>query len=174
MRRMVTVLGVAVALIGALAAPVGADNEARPFKGAVEGEYVIGPVGFDECPVSDVFFGGFRSDFAATGIVSHMGNTAVTAQHCTATAQIVSGGTMTLIAANGDEVFIEYSGITNTPVIPGVTEELVVDLDFDIVGGTGRFLNAGGGGEMTWEVTVPGFPFAVWPTDIAWTGTIDY
>lgn len=51
---------------------------------------------------------------------------------------------MTLVAANGDQVWIEYSGSAPSP---GPDKKvIVVDLDFTIVGGTGRFTDASGAG----------------------------
>jgi len=53
-----------------------------------------------------------------------------------------------LVAANGDEVWIDYTGYAPYPIL-GVPSTIVVDVAFTIVGGTGRFINASGGGEIT-------------------------
>jgi len=79
---------------------------------------------------------------------------------------------MTLAAANGDEVSITYSGAAPFPG-PG-TEVIVVEMDFEVVGGTGRFAGATGGGEMTGYIVFAGFDAPVWPASWVWEGTIGY
>ena len=61
---------------------------------------------------------------------------------------------MTLVAAHGDRVWIEYTGNAPYPVV-GVPSTIVVDVDFTIVGGTGRFTHASGGGDMTAHIVRP-------------------
>ena len=81
---------------------------------------------------------------------------------------------MKLVAANGDEVWMTYSGYAPYPVI-GVPSTIVVDVDFTIVGGTGRFADASGGGEMTGYVEFPGeLTLGPWPASWIWKATIRY
>ena len=67
---------------------------------------------------------------------------------------------MKLIAANDDEIWMTYSGFAPYPEI-GVPGTIVVDIDFTIVGGTGRFADASGGGKMTAHVQFPGISGAM-------------
>jgi len=79
---------------------------------------------------------------------------------------------MKLVAANGDEVRITYSGGYTPPGPDGV---IVVEVDFTITGGTGRFAAASGGGDMTAYVKFLGFDVFVWPATFVWSGgTIKY
>jgi hypothetical protein len=80
----------------------------RPFKGTVTGEVV-----FPEdttCPI------GLRTDSSATGTASHLGRTIMTSEHCTPAGAQITGGVMKLIAANKDEVDINYWGTAQNPV----------------------------------------------------------
>jgi hypothetical protein len=162
-----------ILLVMGFAAPVGADSAERPFKGSIVGESTFPFVGFDICPQSDLFWGGLRTEGSATGTASHMGKVEMTSQHCTPAGAEITGGAMTLVAANGDEVYVEYSGLTPGP-IPGVGEVIVVDIDFEIVGGSGRFADAEGGGSMTAYVVFEGFGDPSWASTWVWEGTIGY
>lgn len=51
-------------------------------------------------------------------------------------------GTNTLTAANGDQIFIEITGMLTPTANPGV---FVISVETEFVGGTGRFENATGG-----------------------------
>ena len=75
---------------------------------------------------------------------------------------------MTLVAANGDEVHLAYSGYAPAP------PESDVDVDATIVGGTGRFEGARGHVEMIGHVTFEGFQDPSWPITFEWTGSISY
>ena len=173
MRKMLVMLAVLGLVTVGLIAPVGADSSSRPFKGSVTGEVTFPFVGEGICPATDVFLGGLRTDSEATGTVSHLGRTTMTSSHCTPLFETIAGGEMTLVAANGDEVIIHYWGSAPFP-IPGVTEFIDVDLDFVIVGGTGRFEGATGGGEMQARAVFEGFMDPAWPASWHWDGTIGY
>ena len=60
-------------------------------------------------------FGGLRTDSAATGTASHLGQVSMTTQHCTPAGQEITGGEMILVAANEDKLYIEYS-VTADPL----------------------------------------------------------
>ena len=77
------------------------------------------------------------------GEVSHLGSSEFHTIHCsTNTGQYLLRGVGTLIAANGDELWLEYSAEAISPVvIPGTIVYEIVNV---VVGGTGRFEDASG------------------------------
>ncbi|HEU4672531.1 MAG TPA: hypothetical protein VFS32_06520 [Candidatus Limnocylindrales bacterium] len=90
----------------------------------------------------------------STGVARHLGAVSVLNSHCTQfdfrSAPPMPGtfedGRMTVTAANGDELWVEYSG--SFLFWPGDrpdagTSEIVMD-QMTIVGGTGRFVHASG------------------------------
>jgi hypothetical protein len=98
----------------------------------------------------------------------------MTSRHPTPTGTHIAGGNMKLIAANGDEVWMTYSGFAPYPVI-GVPGTIIVDVDFTIVGGTGRFADASGTGEMTAHVEFPGeLTLGPWPATWSWKAKIKH
>ena len=60
-------------------------------------------------------------------------------------------GTLTLTAANGDELFVQYEATTPPPDSTGAIHPQGT---FTIVGGTGRFVNASGGGTLSADANV--------------------
>jgi hypothetical protein len=166
-RTALAIVGSAL-LIMAIAAPVSADQSSRPFKGFVAGEVAFNPVPVTVCPN----YGGLRTESSALGTSTHLGKTVMTAQHCTPLGDDFGPGTMTLTSANGDEVWITYSGSAPFPG-EGVTV-YQGSLVFKIVGGTGRFADAVGGGSMIIEIVFQGFEDPAWPARWTWNGTIGY
>jgi hypothetical protein len=96
----------------------------------------------------------------------------MTSHHCTPAGTEIAGGEMTLVAANGDEVYIEYAGFAPGP--DPVTGIIYVEVDYVIVGGDGRFEGVHGGGEMTVDVVFEGMDDLEWAATWSWTGTIGY
>ena len=165
MRRvMVTVVVCALVLV-ICSASASAKPAARPFKGFVSGEVTFVPDGTSPT--------GLRTVSSAVGNASHLGLTVMTSHHPTPSGEQITGGEMILLAANRDQVWIDYTGSAPFPV-PGVTKVVVVDVDFTIVGGTGRFSDASGRGDMTAYVQFPGFEVPVWPATWTWRGSIRY
>ena len=171
--RSTLALAVSLLLVMGLAASASADPGSRPFKGSVSGAVTFVEVSTSVCPPGGLFWGGLRTESSAAGTASHLGRTVMTSQHCTPVGDLITGGTMTLVSASGDAVYIEYAGSAPFPV-PGVTTVIVVDFDFVIVGGTGRFVGATGGGTMTAHVVFEGFGDPVWAASWTWNGTIGY
>ena len=166
MKRVIILL-VALMLALATAAPVAAkaDHE-RPFKGTVQGH---GMVASDaNCPGLDL-----RSVFTTTGHATHMGKLELDYYNCTPEGPDVIGTEMTFVAANGDEVFAEFEAHDVPPVGPS-SSLLEITYDFEIVGGTGRFDGATGGGQLMAAIEWPGFEPNYWPTTIVIKGTIAY
>lgn len=73
-------------------------------------------------------------------------------------------GKMTLTSASEDRVYPDYTASAPFPG-PGTTV-IVAHIDFAIVGGTGRFVNATGGGETT------AFETPVSPARWVWRGEV--
>ncbi len=171
-RPMKTTLALAVALLlsMAIALPASADSGARPFNGSLSGAVVFTPVSADVCPAGGGNAGLLATVSSAAGTVSHLGRTEMSGFHCTPSGDAFGPGTMTLVSASGDKVFIEYTGSAPFPG-PGTTV-IVAHTDFDIVGGTGRFVGATGGGEMTGYITCAGFGNPSWPARWVWSGQI--
>ena len=167
MRRFVAILGV-VAILAFAAGPVMArGDEQRPFKGVAQGH---GMVVVDlACP----HFGGLRSAFTTAGQASHMGRFALGFNHCTPTGPYLTGTEMTFVAANGDEVYATYTA-GPFPVVGEDPEVFDAPVDFVIVGGSGRFEGASGGGHITLTVAWPGFAPNYWPATLVFEGTIGY
>lgn len=154
---------VAAMLVAGLVAPVGAPAvaaEMRPFTGRASGEVTFVPS--ESCPL------GLRTVTEAVGQARHLGRMSLSSGHCAAFGPF-GPGTMTLTAANGDRVLLEYVGFG--PMPEGVYE---VQVDGKVVGGTGRFEGAAGEVDMTLHVQFQGYDDLSWPTTLEWTGSISY
>ena len=172
MRRFVVILAVCGLVLLAFSATANAGKQARPFKG-----YVVGTCSF--APGADSPTGLWAQPYGV-GNVSHLGETVMTGQH--PAAQKFTDGHMTLVAANGDKVYWDYEGEGPMPTYLGQVYDVWVK--YTIVGGTGRFAHATGGGDMTVTLTFTGFPAdptdpaawpVVWPEVCSWHGgTIRY
>ena len=166
MRRFVVFLVVLGLVFVAWSATAGAASEARPFQG-----YVIGTCSF--APGADSPTGMWATPYGV-GDVSHLGASVMTGKH--PAGLTFEDGDMTLVAANGDKVYWEYEGGGPMPTYIGQVYD--VSVKYTIVGGTGRFARASGGGDMTVTLTFMGFtapPWPiVWPEVCSWSGTIRY
>lgn len=171
MRKMFALLALWGLLIAMLAAPAGAKSDARPFKAFMTGEMF-----WDDTAIECLEETGIpvRSNMDATGRVSHLGRSTLTGDHCTPTGTEYGESVATLVAANGDEVHMEYNGVC-PPLAPVPIPSVVTcTFEFEVVpGGTGRFADATGEGSGTlsfvWLGEVPRTD--AWWT---WTGTIGY
>ena len=166
MRKAIATLAAMSLVLFGLAAPAGADSNARPFKGAMSGE-VTWSLDFD-CMLA------LSTDSTAAGNASHLGRMTMTSRHCTPAGHDLTDGKMTFIAANGDAVDLEYWGYTPTvdELVPG--QVFTVDLEFLVAGGTGRFESAVGAGEMTAFVLFEDLSAPVVAASWVWSGTIGY
>jgi hypothetical protein len=145
---------------------VGTTATEHDFEGKLWGE-----VTFPEdltCPI------GLRTHSEANGRMSEpfWSRVSMESNHCTPEVDQIKGGVMTLEFANGDEVYLTYSGVAPYPEPD--TETIVADVEFEVTGGTGTFEAATGSGEMTACVEFPGFEVSVWPAKWVWDGTIVY
>jgi hypothetical protein len=165
-----TIIRKSVALVGsvglalALAAPAVADQGTRPFSGRAAGDLQFVPSA--SCPQ----FGMSTEVERIPGTARHLGRMVLSSEHCAGFGHL-TGGTMTMVAANGDRVFIEYS--VDAPMVPSAA--FTVDVDGTIVDGTGRFDGASGHVDMTGSVRLPLFPsFESASISFVWTGSIGY
>src|SRR5579875_3463315 len=119
-------------VLGASASPAAAEE--RPFHGSVEATW------------DDIFeaFGPDGATFEGGGPVTHMGNTTQTgilylSSEANAQGLYPGHGSVTITAANGDEVTFDYEGLLDPLTGEGTGT-------FTFTGGTGRFAGATGGG----------------------------
>jgi len=166
--KRVTILLVALLLVLAAAAPVAAGSDPeRPFKGTAVGFGMVQP---DESCVAPPL----RSVFTATGQATHLGRFELDYYNCTPPGDTITGIEMTFVAANGDEVYVTY-GASDVPPAGADPMLLEITYDFEIAGGTGRFVGATGGGQMMAAIEFPGIEGPNhWPTTWVIDGTIAY
>jgi hypothetical protein len=172
MRFRTHLLVTAIAAVAILSAglPVDAGRDARPLTGTLSG--VVDFLPAPECPV------GLKTVSDATGTFSHLGRTTMHSEHCTPAGDFIFGGIMTLTAANGDEITINYNG--EAPFPTPTTTVIHIAGDALIVDGTGRFEDATGGQldgdwdtfNYTADVQFPGFdPDTGMPIPGPWDAT---
>ena len=166
MRRFVAILGVVAILAFAVGPVMAKGDEQRPFKGVAQGHGMV--VLDPECLTL-----GLRSVFTTAGQATHMGAFALDFNHCTPAGPYLVGTEMTFVAANGDEVYATYTA-GPFPVVGEDPEVFDAPVDFVIVGGSGRFEGASGGGHITLTVSWPGFEPNYWPATLVFEGTIGY
>jgi hypothetical protein len=167
MKWIVRVLALALALFG-MAVPAQAGQGDRPLKGTVTG--VANFLSDTACaPVN------LRTVSDATGIVTHLGRVVSTSRHCTPPGAEISGR-MTLTAANGDELYLDYTGtcVPDTPELTAGETYFVCENPFEVGGGTGRFEDATGSGNISARVLFAGFEAPDWPGSWTVTGTFRY
>lgn len=123
-----------------------ADTTALPF---------VVHASYDATPTPDAACGGLRVVASGAAIGNEIGAAQWNDTECASLVaqpgSIVITGTLTLTAANGDELFIDY---TATTPLPDATGAIHPAGTFTIVGGTGRFAGATGGGTLTADANV--------------------
>ena len=157
----------ALTVFGVSAAVADTGGSDRPFTGTIVGSATF-PLDAT-CP-----FTGRRTWSEASGTASHLGLVTMVSNHCTPPANAITGGHMTFVAANGDELHMTYSGTCSAPPFPPVGAALTCSTDNVIVGGTGRFADATGEAQITALVTNAGFGVEEWPATWTWHGTLSY
>lgn len=164
--RRVRILSVALMLALATATPAAAQGDELPFTGAVHGYGMVQPD--EECPPVDL-----RSVFTTTGYVTEMGMIELNWYNCTPEGSDIEGIEMTFVAENGDSVSAMHEA-HNTPPVGEDPMLMEIAYDFEIVGGTGQFEGASGGGQLALTMAWPGFETNYWPTLVLIDGTISY
>lgn len=142
-------------LLLALAAPAAAAPD-LPIRGTVTGEH--GPPDYSKpgCPAWAVW----RYSSNGVGQMSHLGRVEYTLTQCTVPGpdEIESVGTIKLFAANGDELWLEHTMLSQLIFGNEVGPPLGFTFvgSWEAVGGTGRFAHATGAGRFDGAGDIPG------------------
>lgn len=169
MRRILILLSTCLMLLVGVAAPAGATSDTpRPFAGTASGPLEFLPTQPPRvCPAPPFLT---TTVTKIPGTARHLGRMSLSSQHCAALGPF-GPGTMTMVAANGDELHMTYTGMSPMEPSPAFT----VTTDATIVGGTGRFEDAKGDVDLIGYVVLPDFPsFAPASIRFVWTGRITY
>lgn len=185
MRRLLAVLAMSAVMVGVLAAPAAAtQGQAVPFSMHVvgldrpldmsPGFPFVGSTFDGRCSVPSTWV----TTIDSTGTAAHLGLVSVTQSHCTwfdvlgtaTTENPFVDGRMVITAANGDQLWVHYSGY----FLFAATSEAVgvSDIHYEtmtIVGGTGRF--EGASGSLTGRARDD---FPAGPNAASFAGTIVY
>jgi hypothetical protein len=143
MKRLVAIVA-ATTICLVLAAPVAADSTvAVPIHGSVASLDGMAPP--DSCPAG----AGWRYVSTGSGAFSHLGTVKFEISHCSWLDSPTIGhfgpGTVTLTAANGDRLVLEDQGTFE--IVLGASGPLsLIQLEWTVIGGTGRFAHAVGSG----------------------------
>ena len=173
-KRVLLILLVCALALLILSPAATAKSHERPFKGVLTGEADFGPgpaFGLPDNPNPPFMY---TVTFAG-GEMSHMGKCDWFAHHPTPPGDVTAYGSSVLTAANGDQIFVDYSSYGAYPV-PGVPSTIHGTGEFSITGGTGRFHDASGSGEIDFDVEFSGDMMSPDPWPGVWylTGTISY
>jgi hypothetical protein len=120
-----------------------------PFQAIIAITEQVGPDPTGTCPISPALGYALAGDIRGTGNASQLGKVELRSFDCI---QVAGPGVffffstnLVLTAANGDQVFARYYGTLDArnPASAALTGR------FEIVGGSGRFANATGGGTLS-------------------------
>ncbi|MEN8239820.1 MAG: hypothetical protein ABFR53_11555 [Actinomycetota bacterium] len=141
-------------LLVAIATPATATSDV-PIEGTVMGEH--GPPDFED---EDCLAAGYAWRFPSAGVgqMSHLGRVEYELTQCTVPGPegFVSVGTVTFIAANDDELWIEHTMFSQLIGEFPVAEGFTFEGEWTAVGGTGRFAHATGAGTLHGFGDIPG------------------
>ncbi len=166
--RHILAISMAILLGLAMAAPALAADPARPFGGVTFGVDSMAPP--DDCPDGSMW----RYTSEGSGTLRHLGRVTVVVTHCSRFTSPTTGsfehGTMTFTAANGDVLVLGQWGtfrLIDGPAGPMTSVD--IDLEWEVLRGTGRFSGATGHG---WADPVG--DLATGRTSATYWGTIAY
>ncbi len=162
MRRFVVILMMCGLALMAFTAAANARSTHRHIEGSMSGNCAFVP---DTGSPT-----GMWTLSSAVGTVSPLGTTILMSSHPSDFK--FSGGHMELVTTSGDRVCIDYAG--EGPQPGPDTTSFDVEVDFTIVGGTGRYVRASGGGHLTVTLQFLGFDVPVWPAVFTYHGKISY
>jgi hypothetical protein len=168
---------IAVALPGvplSLATAQEASPVPGPFTASVSGSVSWARVSEKACPPSEQLWGELMTESSATGTAPDVGEIHMESRHCAPAGDEITDGALTLVTADGVEIWMDYSGTAPFPSDTEIGDVLVFDGDFTVVGGTGPFENATGSGSFDGEITFEGLPDPEWPATWTFEGTIAY
>jgi hypothetical protein len=150
-----------VALGAMLCSPAVATAEERPFKASLAGNAALSPTD-NPCVL--------RNNETGDGNATHLGRftweSEEFADFCASPGAVVVIGSFTMTAANGDVLDGVYTAIGEFDA----AENLVIHGTYEFMGGTGRFADATGSG----DVDAIGFFSPGLPVFGTIAGTIDY
>lgn len=183
MVRILRIFVVMTLLVVVLAPPATAAHEG-PIRGSVMGEHTAPDFTDPDCIAAGYVWRFTSSGEGKAGQMSHLGRIAAyDLTHCTAPGPdgIRSVGRITFTAANGDELIVEHTMLSE--VIGDFPSGPVYGFTFvgtwKAVGGTGRFIHATGAGTLDGAGDIPdgmtvfdGIPDGLMLTNL--TGTIAY
>jgi hypothetical protein len=160
------VLALVVLLVAQATAALGRVDRPVPFHGsAVTADSMMEPV---DCPEGS----GWRYAATGNGRFSHLGGVEFELTHCSRMTSELTGefgsGTTTLTAANGDVLTLSQWGTFTLSFGPDGSYSYV-DMQWEVIGGTGRFVDATGSGTATAVGDL-----AAETTTADWDGTIVY
>jgi hypothetical protein len=147
MVRILRIFVVMTLLVVTIAAPASAQGPDRqvPIKGTVIGEH--GPPDFAAPGCPD--WAEWRYSSAGEGRMSHLGMVEYSLTQCTMPGpETTSEGTITVVAANGDELWLEHTMFGRMVGTMDHPEGFFFDGEWTAVGGTGRFTHASGSGDL--------------------------
>jgi hypothetical protein len=156
------VIAATVALGAMTLSPEVAVASERPFRAVLAGNANLSPI---DPPCL------WRNDETAAGQATHLGRFTLVGveevNFCSTEGDVAVVGALTMTAANGDKLDMEYTAI-------GFADEtgtvLTIQADFVFAGGTGRFADATGSGViLVTAFLAEGLPFVA-----TMKGTIDY
>jgi len=135
--------------------------QVRPFKASLTGNAHLSPTG-DPCVL--------RNDETGAGNATHLGQFTWAdieyADFCAIPGGVGVVATFTMTAANGDNLYGEFTSVGHF----ADAATLVIHGSYQFTGGTGRFADATGSGDIDASAFLsPGLPF-----EGTFSGTIDY
>ena len=159
-----------VACFSVTAVGNGDNPKPRPFKGSMSGEATFD---FVSGACLDVTGAPWQTLSYLTGDLSHLGESEWFTSHCaTLDGQQLVNGEATLVAANGDEIWMTYTAELISPfILPGV---LLYAQENIVVGGNGRFEGASGEFLTLVAVTIDDLTAPTTPVSGDFAGTISY
>lgn len=172
MKRNITsfLLVLLVACFSVTAAGDGDNLQPRPFMGSMSGE---GTFDFTTGACLGITGAPWQSFGYMAGNLTHLGNSEWFVSHCsTLDGQQLVNGEGTLVAANGDELWMTYTAELISPfIVPGV---MLYAQDNVVTGGTGRFEGASGAFQTLIAVTIEDLTVPTAPASGEFAGTITY
>jgi hypothetical protein len=173
MKRNIVGFLVTLIFVGFTAAAIGDgyNPHPRPLMGNMSGEATFDWIS-GAC--LDVTGAPWQSFTDVSGNMSHFGRSEFHMSHCSTLdgTQLVNGAG-TLVAANGDELWVTYTADLISPFTPPPVV-LLYQTDFVVVGGTGRFEGASGAFLGLTYVTIESLTAEIVPTDFNFAGSITY
>ena len=169
-RHIIAGLGViaAIALGAAPAVATPSEPPIRPLTGSAVTSDSMGSA--EGCALPDAMW---SYSGEGPGTFAHLGRVWFEIDHCSLmtspTSGMFSGGTITMTAANGDQLYMSEEGSFVLVMGPEGPVTSLIELTWEITGGTGRFSDAEGEGTSS-----PVGDLIAGTTSATFTGSISY